>query len=326
MNERIPIWTTADVQRHLQDAVDLELWTIPFYLSAMYSIRERSDPSFQLIQSVVYQEMLHLSLAANAANAYGAEVVIRPPLYVGQHIPHLDFHIDHPDPRKEFSPFSAEIGPLDVLRANAMCLVEYPLWASGEVPDLRPSRSEYGSIGEFYRATLFGMSERAADVRGGKHQVNLFARFYANMDRVTVDLDGKAGFDQARRLVQAIVTQGEGETRGKRDIPTMFWNTADDDHASTAHFGKFQEVLTAVTSPSPPATYEGVAHPPKGSPGAKAQEILIRDFAVLCEEMQALFRGADPADFGPRMSKVGAAIVSCWQSGAVPRFSPENPR
>jgi len=321
MNHSAPTWTLEDVQKHLQYAVDLELWTIPFYMAAMYSIEDRSHPSYQLIQTVVYQEMLHLQLAANVANAYGTELVIRPPEYVGDKIPHLNFRLDKPDPRLEFHPSSAEIGPLDLPRVNSMCLIEYPKWAGHHRPDLRPNIADYGSIGEFYRAVQLGMTERAADLRGRCRQVDEFGRFYANMDRLTVDLDGEPGLAQALRLVQAITNQGEGEMRGERDIPTMFQNTADDAHAQHAHFGKFRRVREAVLGAHPPRTYPGVAPPPPGSPGARAQEILVRDFGVLCTLLQALFHGGDPAEFGPRMTKVGAAISNCWQNGAIPRFS-----
>lgn len=321
MNHTVPTWTLKDLQTHLQYAVDLELWTIPFYMSAMYSIEDQSHPAYQAIQTVVYQEMLHLQLAANIANAYGTELSIRPPEYVGDKIPHLNFRLDKPDPRHEFHPHSAEIGQLDLARANSMCLIEYPRWAGHHRPELQPKLTEYGSIGEFYRAVQLGMTERVADVRGGRHQVDEFGRFYANLDRLTVDRDGEAGLAQALRLVQVIVDQGEGETRGERDIPTMFQNTADDANAQWAHFGKFRRVRDAVLGAHPPATYAGVAHPPPGSPGARAQDILVHDFAALCALLQALFHGRDPADFGPRMAKVGAAISSCWQSGAIPRFS-----
>jgi hypothetical protein len=106
-------WTLTHLRQHIQFAVDLELWTIPFYMSAMYSIRDRTSPAFQLIQTVVNQEMLHLQSAANIANAYGMSPEIRAPQYRGKAIPHLEFQLDKPDPRPQYEPYSAEIGPLD---------------------------------------------------------------------------------------------------------------------------------------------------------------------------------------------------------------------
>ena len=33
-------WNQVTLRNHLQAAVDLEFWTIPFYMSAMYSLHE----------------------------------------------------------------------------------------------------------------------------------------------------------------------------------------------------------------------------------------------------------------------------------------------
>ena len=79
-------WTKEELHKHLQGAVDLELWTIPFYMSALYSIKNPADPTYRLIQSVVYQEMLHVELACNIANAYGLSPRFEVPEYVGENI------------------------------------------------------------------------------------------------------------------------------------------------------------------------------------------------------------------------------------------------
>ena len=64
-------WDMSHMQTHLQAAADLEAWTIPFYLSAMFSICNQDDDAYKLIQSVANQEMLHLQLVGNIANAFG---------------------------------------------------------------------------------------------------------------------------------------------------------------------------------------------------------------------------------------------------------------
>jgi len=57
----------------LQKALEVELFTIPPYLTALYSIVEGSNAgSVKVIQSVVVEEMLHASLVANIMNAVGA--------------------------------------------------------------------------------------------------------------------------------------------------------------------------------------------------------------------------------------------------------------
>jgi hypothetical protein len=101
-------WTPVLVRQQLQSAVYLELWTIPMYLTAAYSIKapvnekthrpeivdqpdlpknadgsynfkkftsaQANQYAFNSILSVAIQEMLHLELAANVLNAVRPEI------------------------------------------------------------------------------------------------------------------------------------------------------------------------------------------------------------------------------------------------------------
>jgi hypothetical protein len=311
-----PTWDLPHLQKHLQYAVALELWTIPFYMSALYSIRDRSSEAAQLLQSVVYQEMLHLQLASNVSNAFGHSPSFEPPIYQGTTIPHLDFKLDEKDPTPEYSPYSAEIGPLDPLRINAMCLVEYPEWDTGTKPELKEDMKEYGSIGHLYQAIEFGVTELREDIRGRNLQVDLFRQFYQNHARLTVTRNGAAGLPEVIELLQIVRTQGEAAKK-LDSIPLRFENTADDPAPSLSHFSKFSKVRGARL----PETYTGVVDPPVGSPAHEAQEEVRRSFRELLGVLERLFSGKDASDMGSTMARVGAAIGNCWKRGAVPRFS-----
>jgi hypothetical protein len=50
-------------------------------MAAAYSIKDQGEEAFQLVLSVVNQEMLHVQLAANIANAYGLSPVFKSPVY-----------------------------------------------------------------------------------------------------------------------------------------------------------------------------------------------------------------------------------------------------
>ncbi|HEX2087393.1 MAG TPA: ferritin-like domain-containing protein, partial [Solirubrobacteraceae bacterium] len=108
--------------------VDLELWTVPYYMAALYSIRDRTSDAYQLVQDVVHEEMLHVQLASNIANAFGLAPRFVPPVYGGPTVPHIDFALDVPNPTELYTPYSTAIGPLDLERVNTMCLIEYPEW------------------------------------------------------------------------------------------------------------------------------------------------------------------------------------------------------
>jgi hypothetical protein len=313
-----PQWDLPSLWSHLQGVVDLEVWTIPYYLTAMYSIEDPSGEAYQLIQSVVYQEMLHAQLASNVANAYGYSPTFTVPVYVGDDVPHLRFALDVPNPTQVYTPYSAELGPLDETRVNTMCLIEYPEWDTERTPDLRPNREEYGSIGEFYAAVRAGMAELRGHVRGGVNQVDQFGLYYADFSQPTITRHGYDGYLQATTLVDVITDQGEGQTQGDADVPADYRNTADGLAESWPHFRKFTAIREAGKLPK---TFRSEAEPPSGSPGHRAQRRLVDDFAAFLGILDALFGGGAPQDFGPLMARLGGDVLTCWQNGAIPRFS-----
>lgn len=67
----------SDLQSQLQTAIQLEFATIPVYLTALYSIKDGCNREiYSLIRSVVMQEMLHVTQAANILIATGGQPVI----------------------------------------------------------------------------------------------------------------------------------------------------------------------------------------------------------------------------------------------------------
>jgi hypothetical protein len=308
-------WTIEHLRAHLQYAVDLELWTIPFYMSALLSIVDRSSSAYQLVQSVVNQEMLHLQLASNVANAYGLSPVFDAPRYAGQTIPHLEFSIDDPDPRPKFSPFTAEIGPLDLDHVNAMCLVEFPDWGQSP-PHLSDDVREYGSIGAFYDAVEYGAGLLRSHVRGGVRQVDYFSAFYKDLPVLTVSDSGPAGFREVVLLLSVIRAQGEGaNVRG--EVPPPFRNTADDGAADEDHYEKFLRIRGAALPP----TYPVKPASEWSDENRLLQTDLVASFDELRAAMAVMFAGGERAPFLPVMVKVGALVQTCWKRGVVPRFS-----
>ncbi|MEB3177936.1 MAG: ferritin-like protein [Nostocaceae cyanobacterium] len=67
------------LQEYLQYAVILEFATIPPYLTALYSLKDKSSDAYQVIRSVAIEEMLHINLVSNLMNAIGSS-----PKFVGQ--------------------------------------------------------------------------------------------------------------------------------------------------------------------------------------------------------------------------------------------------
>jgi hypothetical protein len=309
-------WTIEALRAHLQGALDLELWTIPYYLTTMYSIRDQSDEAFQLIQSIVHQEMLHAQIVGNLINAFGGRPEFTTPVYGGPQIPHLDFKLDDPDPTGLFTPYSTHLGPLDQTRINTLCLIEYPEWQSHTRPNLHDDQTQYGSIGDFYAAIRFGATELKDHLSGNLRQVDFFGSYYNNLLTTTITGEGAEGFRQAIELLDVVVEQGEGQTRGDVDVLRRYQNTADGFEETWPHYRKLTFIRGAGRFP---ATYAGESEPPPA--GRKAQQILMRDFAIFIELLNDLFQGKPYQGFGAVMAKIGGEVLSCWQHNAIPKFS-----
>lgn len=308
-----------NLHTHLQYAVDLELWTIPFYMSAMYSIKDKNSNAYQLIRSVLNQEMLHLQSAANIANAYGLSPEINVPVYQGQKVPHLDFNLDPAQIVHEYEPYTAEIGALDLSHINAMCLIELPDFeadkqSASDHIQLFDKPEEYGTIGAFYKALLHMAEQHQDKIIGGVKQIDFFAPFYRNAPSLIVTDSGQAGFSQVELLINLITDQGEGFSLEKECVPCVFQNTADDPAPAEDHFEKFNKIKH---NPLP----EVFDTKSEYNPEDRALQLIVAEqFKDLTKLLQALFNGENPGHFFPIMASVGASIRNCWQNGVVPDF------
>src|SRR4029453_8662609 len=62
--------TVDSLHEHLQWAIELEHFTLPPYLCALYSLAAVRNPeASEVVASVLVEEMLHMTLAANLLNA-----------------------------------------------------------------------------------------------------------------------------------------------------------------------------------------------------------------------------------------------------------------
>ncbi|HMQ49260.1 MAG TPA: ferritin-like domain-containing protein [Saprospiraceae bacterium] len=318
MKLTLETWDIGHLHTHLQGAVDLEFWTIPFYMSAMYSIKDKTSAPYQLIRTVVNQEMLHLQSAANIANAYGLSPTFEAPVYEGTTIPHLDFSLDNPEKIKPYLPYTAEIGPLDLEHVNAMCLIEIPEYETNEKIELFSQIEEYGSIGAFYEALRYGASQLTQYLKGGVRQADFFAAYYRNMPAMAITESGDRGFDQVDLLINLITDQGEGMSAKDQKVVPVFQNTADDVAPDQDHFEKFLQIKNADKLPE---TYTAKPVSAYSEQDKKLEAILIEQFTALRGALKGLFSGENPQDFFVIMASVGGAIRNCWMNGVTPKFS-----
>lgn len=199
-----PIADLDELREHLQYAVGVELTTIPAYLCALYTIDEGTNTAaYEVIQSVVLEEMLHMALAANVLNGIGGVPSTGP---VG----------DGPSPVPVYPtkvPFIDRIPEIHLQRFSPEALDEF---LAIEYPDDGSETSadgqQYGSIGAFYEAITAGLEQHCPasvfdDARKSRAGCQLGTDQYYGGAGTLIEV---TTLETALEAVEEIVREGEG--------------------------------------------------------------------------------------------------------------------
>lgn len=227
----MPITTLDDLRQHLQWAIELEHATLPPYLCALYSIKSgHNREATNVITSVLIEEMLHMTLAANVLNAIGGAPVIDSPTFM----PRFPTYLPHS--AKAFLVPLARFAPATV---ETFMKIEKP------EPDHAPAEAEgYHTIGQFYEAieeSLTTLCERLGErqVFSGdrSRQITTEHVAYRASGHVVAVYDLKSALE----AINEIEEQGEGLKHrevwdGDRD---MFHPEREE----VAHYFRFLELL-----------------------------------------------------------------------------------
>ncbi len=188
------------LRRHLQWAIELEHATIPPYLTALYSLKEgQNREAAQVLLSVVMEEMLHMTLAANVLNAVGGAPRLDHPHF----LPKYPAYLPHSN-----RAFLVPLAPFSRETLEVFMRIEKP-----EEHDAQPEDENYETIGQFYEAIELGLV-RLCEAHGEAHvftgdparQLSPEAFHYEGGGQVIVVTD----LATARKAVEEIVEQGEG--------------------------------------------------------------------------------------------------------------------
>lgn len=210
------ITTLDELRDHLQYAIGLELTTIPAYLCALYTIIPGANSAAcEVIQSVVLEEMLHMTLAANVLNAIGGAPSTGPagggpspvPVYPAR-VPFIDAL---PVIRLQaFSPAA-----VDDFIAIERPAEEKGADEEGAGTEAPAAGDDYGSIGAFYAAIEAGLRAlgtpevfRQGRETRGRCQLT-FEHYYGGAGTLIEVTD----LDSALAAVAEIVREGEGLPR-----------------------------------------------------------------------------------------------------------------
>jgi hypothetical protein len=145
------ITSLESLREHLQGAIELEHSTIPPYLCALYSIKAgHNAEAIEVLSSVMVEEMLHLTLAANLLNAVGW----RPRLDIPEMLPGYPHPLPHDDRSFEISLFRFGAEAIETFLK-----IEQPSPAGAP-----PEDDNYQTIAQFYDAIKQGFRDLSASL------------------------------------------------------------------------------------------------------------------------------------------------------------------
>lgn len=186
---RGPDW----LQDSLQQAVLLELATLPPYLCALWSIKDENDEVALALERVVFDEMSHLGLAGNLLTTIGGTPQLAhastAPVYPG--------------------PLPGGVRPGLTVSLSGFSRETAELFSRIEEPDEPLARdvSPGTSIGAFYTAILAAFHEHADLITGQRQLVRAMTSHGAGNDIVAITT-----MNAVDKAIGVIKEQGEGTT------------------------------------------------------------------------------------------------------------------
>ena len=221
----------------LQNAVELEHSTIPLYLYALYSLDAAKNAEIvSILQSVVVEEMLHMTLASNVLNALGGDSQVATPGFIPSY--------PGPLPGGVESDLTVHLAPFSMDQLQTFLDIEQP---ENPLPIKAMAESGQITIGQFYAA----ISQAIGQLGDGA---------FANPPRNQVgpDLMPEAvvvtDVASAQQALQVIVEQGEGTSTSPEEV-------VGDQFAHYYRFMQIQKGALLVPAPAqtPPWAYAGAA-------------------------------------------------------------------
>jgi hypothetical protein len=324
-------WDKTDLHHHLQHALALELWTIPLYLTALYSIKglhklkhHEYPDSAKLIFSVVVQEMLHLELVCNIANALGFSPKFTMPSYDEETgIPFI--HPSYGNLPPNLQGYSVKPQALSEDSLRLFCAIELP-HAKKEM--VWEKQNTYHSIAELYEALKLGITHLWNDFYvGDAHntkQKNTFNEYHNQEGRHHGFSQTVHSIETAMKAIDAIIEQGEGADA--RYVPSDFRPPPQEKgkeyetswyKGHLSHYQKFRILLHSHQHL--PEVY--TEHP--DAIDTSAQEEMENVFNGFLSDIELHFNSPGdkfPDSFWYKMYALGPAIAKVWESGRCPQF------
>ncbi|MBV8686608.1 MAG: ferritin-like protein [Alphaproteobacteria bacterium] len=216
------------VVQALQSAVELEHSTIPLYLYALYSLDATKNAEIAaIIQSVVVEEMLHMTLASNVLNALGGSPSINQPGFIPTY--------PGPLPGGVESQLQVHLAPFSTTQLQTFLTIEEPENPL-DFPTAETAQDGI-TIGQFYAAIARSIQQ-------------LGNGYFVDPPRNQVGPDLMYGsivvtdVDTALQAIDVIVQQGEGTTTSPLEA----------EGTGYAHYYRYMEIYNGrmlIPAPNP---------------------------------------------------------------------------
>lgn len=258
LQARSPEELRADLRSAAQLALQVEFSTIPVYLSGLYSISEPGSKAYQMLRSVVMEEMFHVNQAANLIVALGGQ-----PRFTHEFAPTYPSYLPHAN--ENTTPLLGLYrASIDVF-SNVYAAIETPApW------DAPAQGDHYDTIAQLYQSLVdaieaFPGNPFSAETPEFRQRTDIYlGKFGGKVIEVHDKPSALAGIDQ-------IVRQGEGKVPPDQPlVPREPYGTYNQYGLRTdgtygpilgtpeelSHFMKFREVSLDVANfpPTLPAT------------------------------------------------------------------------
>ena len=231
----LPSWYTSShcskrqLKENLQIALQLEFSTIPPYLTALYSIKDGyNQEAYEIIRSVVMQEMLHMAQAANLLIAIGGRPIIDSaqvaPSYPGKIpggvLPGLNVTLQKASPK---------------YIADVFMMIEFPnelVYEDSFSNKEKEIKSHVLTIGKFYKniqQCMIELYEKEGENFFDKEAKQMTWPWTAHEDGIK--LVTVSSIEEAIDAINVIIEEGEGT---EQKDPTYLKSS------DLAHFFKFE--------------------------------------------------------------------------------------
>lgn len=222
----------------LQKAMELELATIPPYLTAILSIRkEKNRVSADLIRSVMMEEMLHMALIANVVSSLGGTISLGP-----NNIPQYPLRMEFQGHAFRDRAFIINLAPFSLETIKIFLQIEMP--ASLLPPDFLQAQPEIIipdiTIGAFYQQIIASLEALCLDYPESEIFCGMPGRqigeqyYWGGNGKPIIVKD----LDSARKALNVIIEQGEGA--GTEVFEERAGYFSDEE---VAHYFRFNEIV-----------------------------------------------------------------------------------